>query len=98
MGRFYWEPSYTVTLTVQWCYSAGTITSYSSASSTTIPGSLTPSISINESLIKRGKRLDIQLNGTFDSGIIDNTGSVAVDGDVTRLGTHHFANVSGAGG
>jgi hypothetical protein len=98
MGQFYREPSYTVTLTVQWCYSERSITSYSSVYSTTIPGSLQPRISIDEMLIKRGTRLDIQLNGTFDSGIINNTGFIAVAGDVTRLGRHHFAKVSGAGG
>jgi hypothetical protein len=71
MGQFYWEPSYTVTLTTQWCYSDGIISSYSSDYSTTIPSSLKPNISLDASLVKRGKCLDVELNGTFGSGIIN---------------------------
>jgi hypothetical protein len=97
-GHFYWEPSDTVTLTTKWCYSNGLVTSHSVSYSSTIPNRLNPQVSMTESLVKGGAVLDVQMNGTYDSGVINNAGFITIIGTVTRRGSHHFANASGAGG
>jgi hypothetical protein len=97
-GHFYWQPSDTVTLTTTWCYSAGVITAHSVRYSTTIPTSLDPRISTTVSLVKGGAVLDVQVNGSYNSGVINNVGFITIIGDVTRRGSHHFVNASGAGG
>jgi hypothetical protein len=97
-GQFFWQTGYTVTLTTNWCYSGGTVTSYSVSYSTTIPESLDPRISTTESFARGRSVLDVQMNGSFNSGVINNVSFVTIDGDVTRRGHHHFSNESGAGG
>jgi hypothetical protein len=97
-GHFYWEPSDTVTLITRWCYSNGVITSHAVRYSTTIPNSLLPRMSTSESLVQGGAILDVQLNGDYDSGVINNVGFISIVGDVTRRGHHQFANASGSGG
>jgi hypothetical protein len=97
-GHFYWEPGDTVTLTTNWCYSNGLITSHSVSYSTTVPNSLDPLISTTSSLVRGGAVLDVQANGTYASGVINNVGLISIVGSVTRRGTHHFADASGSGG
>jgi hypothetical protein len=87
-----------VTLTTNWCYSNGVITSHSVSYTTTIPSSLGSRISTTESLIKRGAVLDVQLYGAYNSNVINNTGVIGIVGHVTGHGHHHFVNASGAGG
>jgi hypothetical protein len=98
MGNFYWEPTDTATLVTKWCYSNGVITSHSLTYSTTIPSSLKPRISTSQSLVQGGAILDVQLDGDYDSGVLDNVGFISIAGDVTRRGHRHFVNASGAGG
>ena len=98
MGHFYWEPTDTATLVTRWCYSNGAITSHSVTYSTTIPGGLKPRISTSDSLVQGGAILDVQLNGDYDSGVLNNVGFIGIAGDVTRRGNHHFVNASGSGG
>ncbi len=97
-GQFFWQTGYTVTLTTNWCYSGGAVTSYAVSYSTTIPDSLDPRISTTESFAKGRSVLDVQVDGSFNSGVINNVSFVTIDGDVTRRGHHHFSNESGAGG
>jgi len=97
-GQFFWEPSDTVTLTTRWCFAHGVVTSDAVSWSTTIPQRLVPQVSTAASLAKGGAILDVQLNGTYDSGVVNNVGSVTIIGYVTRRGGHHFTNATGAGG
>jgi len=97
-GQFYWEPGYTVTIVVKWCFSGGAITSHSASYSTTIPSSLAPYVSPSESLIKHGAVLQEQVNASYNSGVINNVSFITIVGDVTARGGHHFANTSGLGG
>jgi hypothetical protein len=97
-GHFYWQPSDTVTLTTRWCFVGGVITSHTVRHSTTIPTSLNPRISTHVFFAKGRAILDVQLNGDYDSGVINNVGFISIVGDVTRLGHHHFTNASGSGG
>jgi hypothetical protein len=97
-GRFYREPSDEVTLLTRWCYSNGLVRSHSVRYSTTIANSLNPRISTNESPSKGGAVLDVQVNGTYDSNVINNVGVISIAGDVTGHGHHHFVDASGAGG
>lgn len=97
-GHFYWEPAYTVTLFLKWCFSGGVITSHSASYSTNIPSSLAPYVSPTESLIKHGAVLDEQVNASYNSGVINNVSFITIIGDVTARGGHHFANASGSGG
>jgi hypothetical protein len=39
----------------------------------------------------------VQLNGTYNSGVLNNTGFISFVGDVTGQGRHHFINASNAG-
>jgi hypothetical protein len=97
-GHFYWEPGDDVTLITNWCYSRGVITSHSVSYTTTIPESLSPQIRTNESLIKGGAVLDVQLYTAYNSNVANNSGYVTIVGHVTARGHHHFVNNSGAGG
>jgi len=97
-GHFYWEPGYDVTLITHWCYSKGTVTSHSVKYTTTIPSNLGLQLSKNVSLIKGGTVLDVQIAGTYNSNVINNTGDITIIGHVTGHGHHHFVNDSGAGG
>jgi hypothetical protein len=97
-GHFYREPGYDVTLITKWCYSNGIVKSYSVTYTTTIPDSLGPQLSTNESLINGGATLDVGVNGTYNSNVINNTGLISIVGHVTGRGRHHFVNASGAGG
>jgi hypothetical protein len=98
MGGFYWEPGYDVTLVTNWCYSGGEITSYSIRWSTNIPSSSYPRFVTGETLGARRAILGVGLNGGYNSGILNNVGTLSIDGYVTMTGRHHFANESGAGG
>jgi hypothetical protein len=97
-GNFYWEPNDTVTLVTKWCYSNGAITSHSVRYSTTIPTSLKLRLSTSQFLVQGGAVLDVELNGDYDSGVLNNVGFIGIAGDVTRRGHHHFVNASGSGG
>jgi hypothetical protein len=97
-GHFFWEPSDTVTLTTSWCYSNGLVTSHAVSYSTAVPNSFDPVISTTSSLVRDGAVLDVEANGTYNSGVINNVGLITVVGSVTRRGAHHFADESGAGG
>jgi hypothetical protein len=97
-GHFYLEPEYDVTLITNWCYSTGVITSHSERYTTTIPSNLGLRLSKSVSLIKEGTVLDVQLAGTYNSNVINNTGAITIIGHVTGHGRHHFVNDSGAGG
>jgi hypothetical protein len=98
LGSFYWEPGDTVTLVTKWCYSNGVITSHSVRYSTTIPTSLQPRLLTSQVLVQGRAVLDVQLNGDYDSGVLNNVGFIGIAGDVTRRGNHHFVNASGSGG
>ncbi len=65
---------------------------------TTIPRNLGLQASTGEVPIKGGAVLDVQLNGSYNSNVINNTGVISILGDVTGRGRHHFVNASGAGG
>src|ERR1700679_2065616 len=54
-GHFYWEPGDDVSLTTQWCYAGGLVTSQAVSYTTTIPEDLNPQIRTNESLTRNGK-------------------------------------------
>ncbi len=82
----------------RWRYSNGVTISHSVRQSTTIRISLYPRISTTESLVRRGAALDVQVNGDYNSGVINSVGFIAIIGYVTGRGFHHFANASGAGG
>jgi hypothetical protein len=97
-GTFYWEPEDDVSLTTHWCYARGVVASHSVSYTTTIPESLNPQIRTNESLIKKGSVLDVQLYAGYNSNVINNSGYVVIVGHVTAHGHHHFVNDSGAGG
>jgi hypothetical protein len=94
-AQFFWEPGDDVTLTTNWCFSAGKITSYSVTYTTTIQS---PRILINDYLIKSGQVLKVQLDGSYNTGVINNVGHVGIVGDVSRRGHSHFANDSMNGG
>jgi hypothetical protein len=97
-GHFYWEPSDTVTLKTRWCFAKGVITSHAVSHSTTIPNSLNLQISTRVFFARGRAILNVQLNGDYDGGVINNVGFISIVGDVTRLGHHHFTNASGSGG
>jgi len=97
-AHFYWEPGYDVTLTTNWCYSDGLVTSYSESYTTTIPDNLDLRITTDDSLTKGGRVLDVRMYGDYNSNVINNTGDIGIAGYATGAGRHHFVNASGAGG
>ena len=97
-GHFYSLPGDTVTVHAQWCYSSDAITSHQVSWTTKIPATEHLRITKRASLNASGSVLTIGLNGDFNSGVINNVGYVGIAGQVTALGHHKFANVSGSGG
>jgi len=98
MGHFYSLPDDTVTIQAKWCYSSDVITSHTVMWTTTVPATEQLRITKQASLNRSGSVLTIDLNGDFNSGVINNVGYIGIAGHVTALGYHRFTNVSGAGG
>jgi hypothetical protein len=98
MGQFYWEPSDTVTITTNWCFSGGVITSKNVTYTTTIPSNLNPRLSESDSLRSGRKSLNVQVGGDYDAGVLNNVGFITLVGHVTASGHHHFRDISAAGG
>ncbi|MGH9018151.1 MAG: hypothetical protein ACRDY1_10435 [Acidimicrobiales bacterium] len=96
-GTFHPEPGDDVTLTTNWCYADHVVTSSSVSYTTTIPDSLGPRIGTDEQPRKGGAVLTVVLYGSYESGVINNTGVVSIGGRVTGRGHHHFANTHGGG-
>ena len=98
MGQFYWQPGDDVTITVHWCYSNHVITSKNVSYTTTIPSSLHPQITENDSVGNGGAVLNVQVGGDYDSGVLNNVSFITLIGHVNAHGRHHFRDLSAAGG
>ena len=97
-GNFYWEPGDDVTLTTHWCFGGGLVTSYAVTYTTTIPAGLDPRFLTNESVVDGGAAVDVELNGDYDTGVLNNVGFVGIAGLVRQNGHHRFADTSDSGG
>jgi hypothetical protein len=97
-GTFHWQPSETVTLTVDWCSSGGVITSKHVTFTSTIPGSEDPRLTESDGLTRGGAVLKASVGGDYDSGVINNVGFILLAGHVSADGHRHFKNLSAAGG
>jgi len=94
-GNFYWEPSDTVTLTVQWCSSGGLITSRDVTYTTTIPSTLDPRLTESDQRTRGGEVLRVIVSGSYASGVLNNSGFILLAGHVAANGHRHFADLTG---
>lgn len=99
-AHLYSLPEDTATLTVHWCYSNDVITSHTLSDTDSIPGvpAADPYIATSATPADNGSVLDVQLAGSFDTGIINNVGHFLITGDVTATGQRRFASDPGSGG
>ena len=91
-GFFFWEPGDTVTLTVRWCSSAGVITSKTVTYMSAIPSALDPRFVESDGYAHGDKVLKVSLSGSYDSGVINNSGFILLAGRVAANGQRHFAD------
>jgi hypothetical protein len=94
-GSFFWEPGDTVTLTVDWCSSAGVITSKTVSYTSAISSSLDPRFVESDGYVHGDKVLKVSVSGSYDSGVINNSGFILLTGRVTANGRRHFADRTG---
>lgn len=93
-GTFFWEPSDTVTLKVQWCSSGTLIRSKRVTYTSAIPSTLDPRFIESDTLARGGKLLKVTVSGSFDSGVINNSGFIELAGHVAANGNRHFADLT----
>jgi hypothetical protein len=97
-GRAYKLTNDTLTIQATWCYANNQITSDKVSYATTIPAKNNLRLTKTALVNKAKTSLVITVNGSFNSGILNNTGMISAAGTVTSNGTSSFSTLSGNGG
>jgi len=96
-GSFYSVANAKATVQVAWCYSNGVVTSHHVSFQTTI-GSSQGQVTKRASLNSTKSTLNVEVTGTFSTGILNDVGIIDLVGTVNGTGDTSFANAASAGG
>jgi hypothetical protein len=83
---------------VHWCSSGGVITSKKVTYTTTIPSRLDPRITESDDFDRGGAALRVSIVGGYNSGVLNNVGTILLAGHVSANGQSYFADYSAAQG